>query len=53
MNMSLKKIFPFLTWLPLVKYTWKDDFISGITGTIIVISLAVAFAMIVGLLTII
>jgi SulP family sulfate permease len=49
MNMSLKKIFPFLTWLPLVKYTWKDDFIAGITGTIIVIPQAVAFAMIAGL----
>ncbi|MBI9040000.1 SulP family inorganic anion transporter [Lutibacter sp.] len=47
--MSLKKIFPFLTWLPLVKHTWKDDFIAGITGTIIVIPQAVAFAMIAGL----
>lgn len=49
MNMSLKKIFPFLTWLPFVKQTWKDDFIAGITGTIIVIPQAVAFAMIAGL----
>lgn len=49
MNMSLKKLFPFLTWLPLVKQTWKDDFIAGITGTIIVIPQAVAFAMIAGL----
>ena len=47
--MSLKKLFPFLTWLPLVKQTWKDDFIAGITGTIIVIPQAVAFAMIAGL----
>lgn len=47
--MSLKKIFPFLTWLPLVKKTWKDDLIAGITGTIIVIPQAVAFAMIAGL----
>ncbi|WP_372744743.1 SulP family inorganic anion transporter [Lutibacter sp.] len=47
--MSLKKIFPFLTWLPFVKQTWKDDFIAGITGTIIVIPQAVAFAMIAGL----
>jgi SulP family sulfate permease len=47
--MSLHNIFPFLTWLPLTKKTWKDDLIAGITGTIIVIPQAVAFAMIAGL----
>ncbi len=47
--MSLHKIFPFLTWLPLTKKTWKDDLIAGITGTVIVIPQAVAFAMIAGL----
>ena len=47
--MSLKKIFPFLVWLPLVKNSWKDDLIAGITGTVIVIPQAVAFAMIAGL----
>ncbi|PHS51642.1 MAG: sodium-independent anion transporter [Lutibacter sp.] len=47
--MSLKKLFPFLVWLPLTKKTWKDDLIAGITGTIIVIPQAVAFAMIAGL----
>ena len=45
----LKKIFPFLTWLPLAKRSLKDDLIAGITGTIIVIPQAVAFAMIAGL----
>jgi len=45
----LKKVLPFLTWLPLVKKSWKDDLIAGITGTIIVIPQAVAFAMIAGL----
>ena len=45
----LQRIFPFLTWLPLVKKSWKDDLIAGITGTIIVIPQAVAFAMIAGL----
>ena len=45
----LHKIFPFLTWLPLAKKSWKDDLIAGITGTIIVIPQAVAFAMIAGL----
>ena len=45
----LQKVFPFLTWLPLAKTTWKDDIIAGITGTIIVIPQAVAFAMIAGL----
>ncbi|SDX78374.1 sulfate permease, SulP family [Lutibacter oricola] len=47
--MNLKTIFPFLTWIPLVKNTWKDDFIAGITGTVVVIPMAVAFAMIAGL----
>ncbi len=47
--MNFKKIFPFLLWLPLTKKTWKDDLIAGITGTIIVIPQAVAFAMIAGL----
>ncbi|MHB1195735.1 MAG: SulP family inorganic anion transporter [Lutibacter sp.] len=47
--MSLQKIFPFLIWLPLVKSTWKDDLTAGITGTVIVIPQAVAFAMIAGL----
>lgn len=45
----LKTIFPFLSWLPLAKTTLKDDLIAGITGTIIVIPQAVAFAMIAGL----
>ena len=45
----LKKVFPFLTWLPLAKKSIKDDLIAGITGTIIVIPQAVAFAIIAGL----
>ena len=45
----LRKIFPFLIWLPKAKESWKDDLIAGITGTIIVIPQAVAFAMIAGL----
>ncbi len=45
----LYRIFPFLTWLPLAKRSWKDDLIAGLTGTIIVIPQAVAFAMIAGL----
>jgi len=47
--MSFKQIFPFLSWFPLVKKSWKDDVLAGITGTIIVIPQAVAFAMIAGL----
>ncbi len=47
--MSFKKFLPFLVWLPLTKNTWKDDLIAGITGTIIVIPQAVAFALIAGL----
>ena len=45
----LQRILPFLAWLPLAKKSWKDDLIAGITGTIIVIPQAVAFAMIAGL----
>jgi len=45
----LTKVFPFLTWLPMAKKSWKDDLIAGITGTIIVIPQAVAFAMIAGM----
>ena len=45
----MNKILPFLTWLPLAKKSWKDDLIAGITGTIIVIPQAVAFAMIAGM----
>ena len=45
----MHKFFPFLAWLPLAKKSWKDDLIAGITGTIIVIPQAVAFAMIAGL----
>lgn len=45
----LKKVFPFLTWLPLAKRSLKDDLIAGITGTVIVIPQAVAFAIIAGM----
>ena len=45
----MNKFFPFLNWLPLIKNTWKDDLIAGVTGTIIVIPQAVAFAMIAGM----
>jgi SulP family sulfate permease len=47
--MNSNKIFPFLNWFPLVKKYWKDDIIAGITGTIIVIPQAVAFALIAGM----
>ncbi len=45
----MQKFFPFLAWLPLSKKYWKDDLIAGVTGTIIVIPQAVAFAMIAGM----
>lgn len=47
--MTLHQIFPFLNWIPIAKKHWKDDLIAGITGTIIVIPQAVAFAIIAGL----
>ena len=45
----IENIFPFLRWLPLAKKNWKDDLIAGLTGTVIVIPQAVAFALIAGL----
>ena len=45
----LQRLFPFLSWLPLARKSWKDDLIAGLTGTIIVIPQAVAFAIIAGL----
>ncbi len=45
----LLKIFPFLQWLPLVKKTWKQDLVAGLTGTVILIPQAIAFAIIAGL----
>jgi sulfate permease, SulP family len=45
----LQKLLPFLYWFGSIKQTWKDDLVAGITGTIIVIPQAVAFAMIAGL----
>jgi SulP family sulfate permease len=46
----LHKIFPFLTWLPLVtKNTLKADLIAGLTGAVIVLPQGVAFASIAGL----
>ena len=47
--LMLHRIFPFLVWLPLAKNSWKDDLIAGLTGTVIVIPQAVAFAIIAGL----
>ncbi len=48
-SFSVRSIFPILEWLPLAKKSWKDDLIAGITGTVIVIPQAVAFAMIAGM----
>ncbi len=45
----MNKYLPILDWLPLAKQYWKEDLIAGITGTIIVIPQAVAFAMIAGM----
>lgn len=45
----LRRNLPFLNWIPLAKKSWKDDLIAGLTGTIIVIPQAVAFAIIAGL----
>ena len=38
-----KKVFPFITWLPIAKRSIPDDLIAGLTNTVIVIPQAVAF----------
>jgi len=48
--MSIKKIFPFLDWLPNYKKSWfKDDFFAGITIGVMLIPQGIAYAMIAGL----
>ncbi|MEZ5057818.1 MAG: SulP family inorganic anion transporter [Saprospiraceae bacterium] len=49
-NTQLKKIFPFLEWLPKAnKTSLKADFIAGLTGAVMVLPQGVAFAMVAGL----
>jgi len=49
-GVSLKRFFPFLTWLPQVnRQTLRDDLIAGLTGTIISLPQGVAFAIIAGM----
>lgn len=44
------KLFPFLSWWPMVnKSTLKDDFSAGLTNAVVVLPQGVAFAMIAGL----
>lgn len=46
----LRRLFPFLKWLPLVKKeSLKADLIAGLTGAVIVLPQGVAFATIAGL----
>lgn len=46
----LPRIFPFLTWWPLVnRNTLLKDFLAGLTGAIVVLPQGVAFAMIAGM----
>ena len=50
MKTSVLKLFPFLSWLPLVRgQNLKADFIAGLTGAIIVLPQGVAFATIAGM----
>ncbi|MBF0553365.1 MAG: SulP family inorganic anion transporter [Nitrospirae bacterium] len=45
----LKPVFPFLKWMPEVRYTWKNDLFAGLTGAVLVLPQGVAFAMIAGM----
>lgn len=50
MRTTVSKLFPFLSWLPLVRgQNLKADFIAGLTGAIIVLPQGVAFATIAGM----
>ncbi|RMD51813.1 MAG: SulP family inorganic anion transporter, partial [Nitrospirae bacterium] len=46
---GLKRFFPFLSWLPELRYTWKNDLFAGLIGAIVVLPQGVAFAMIAGM----
>ena len=47
---SFDRVFPFLTWLPLVtRQTVRADLVAGITGAIVVLPQGVAFATIAGM----
>jgi SulP family sulfate permease len=49
-NLWLHKVFPFLSWWPMLdKQTTRADLIAGLTGAIIVLPQGVAFATIAGL----
>ncbi|MEM8906408.1 MAG: SulP family inorganic anion transporter [Bacteroidota bacterium] len=49
-NKYLKRIFPFLSWLPLVNAaSLRADLIAGLSGAIIVLPQGVAFAIIAGM----
>lgn len=50
MQFALSRIFPFLSWWPLVnKQNLRADFLAGLTGAVIVLPQGVAFATIAGL----
>lgn len=44
----LKRVFPFLTWLPSAKYTWKKDLIAGFTIGVVLIPQGIAYAILAG-----
>ncbi|MBI5901511.1 MAG: sulfate permease [Rhodocyclales bacterium] len=49
-RLVLSRLFPFLSWWPLVKRrTLRDDLLAGLTGALIVLPQGVAFATIAGL----
>ncbi|MBI1423508.1 MAG: sulfate permease [Gammaproteobacteria bacterium] len=50
MQIALSRIFPFLSWWPLVnRQTLRADLLAGLTGAVIVLPQGVAFATIAGL----
>ncbi|MEJ2362275.1 MAG: SulP family inorganic anion transporter [Gammaproteobacteria bacterium] len=50
MQISVSRLFPFLSWWPLVnRQSLRADFLAGLTGAVIVLPQGVAFASIAGL----
>jgi SulP family sulfate permease len=48
-NSRIHVLFPFLTWLPELRQTWKNDLLAGLIGAVVVLPQGVAFAMIAGM----
>ncbi|MDH5184821.1 MAG: SulP family inorganic anion transporter, partial [Gammaproteobacteria bacterium] len=49
MHLNWYRLFPFLTWLPAAKSSFRIDLMAGLTGAVVVLPQGVAFATIAGM----